>query len=485
MSINYTGSGGGIPRKTAKIFASNADSQDVTVFGSTLAEDTTYTTDIAEIQSSAFETGWRDAVISNLNYPLLSDMNGVQKTLSQQIAYILQHGIPAYDSGTTYYAYDKVLYNDIIYTALQDNFSNHVPSDDTYWAEYYNPNKEALRNIGEIVSSAIPLTDAGLHLLDGSLLSGTGIYAEFVNYIGDLVSTYPDIFCSESDWQTTNSTYGACGKFVYTSASGDNPATVRIPKITNILEGTTDLTALGDLVASGLPQHTHTRGTMNITGTFEASDDNENGTVTTGAFYTYATNGVTATGPFAEKMIAFDASRTWSGSTSNAYYAYTTTDTTKVQPQTIKCLYYIVIASLTKTEIEVDIDEIATDLNGKADTDLTNVNSTGTAKVANWGMPSNIYTNLTVGASGATYTALSDGYYYYESDNLVNTYTFFYLRNETTGFSSYSMASNYVVATGSLGVRKGDVVTFGYFGNSSANIPVFRFYYAEGAKGEA
>ena len=32
-----------------------------------------------------------------------------------------------------------------------------------------------VRNIGEIVASPLPLTDAGLHLLDGSLIQGGGI----------------------------------------------------------------------------------------------------------------------------------------------------------------------------------------------------------------------------------------------------------------------------------------------------------------------
>lgn len=150
MPINYQGSGGGVPRKTAKIFGKNADSNDMTVFGSTLGGNTVYSNDLDSIQSTAYETGWRDAVISNLNYPLLSDMNAVQHTLSQQIAYTLQHGIPEYDSGTTYYAYDKVQYNDVIYTALQDNFSNKLPSDTSYWATYYSPydflNKKQITN---------------------------------------------------------------------------------------------------------------------------------------------------------------------------------------------------------------------------------------------------------------------------------------------------------------------------------------------------
>lgn len=152
MSINYQGSGGGVPRKTAKIFGKNAASNDMTVFGSTLGGNTIYSTDLDSIQSAAYETGWRDAVISNLNYPLLSDMNAVQHTLSQQIAYTLQHGIPEYDSGTTYYAYDKVQWNDIIYTALQDNFSNINPSNTSYWAVYYNPGMYANVDLSNLSS---------------------------------------------------------------------------------------------------------------------------------------------------------------------------------------------------------------------------------------------------------------------------------------------------------------------------------------------
>jgi hypothetical protein len=38
----------------------------------------------------------------------------------------------------------------------------------------------------------------------------------------------------------------------------------------------------------------------------------------------------------------------------------------------LDCYYYIVITTSTKTDIQVDIDEIATDLNGKADVDLSN-----------------------------------------------------------------------------------------------------------------
>ena len=48
------------------------------------------------------------------------------------------------------------------------------------------------RNIGEIIPSVLPLKDAGLHLLDGTLIYGNGIYGEFVDYISDLYDENPN-----------------------------------------------------------------------------------------------------------------------------------------------------------------------------------------------------------------------------------------------------------------------------------------------------
>lgn len=219
------------------------------------------------------------------------------------------------------------------------------------------------RNIGEIVSSTIPLTDAGLHLLDGALISGSGSYADFVTYIAGLVSTYPDLFETEANWQTSVTNYGVCGKFVYDSVNN----TVRLPKITGFVEGTTDLTALGDLIQAGLPNitddlHVHWR---DYSGGYTV--DPETNTVFYYNGYTAKTsypniNGQSSGSYPHDFKVSFDLSR------GNPIYGNSNT----VQPQALKVLYYIVIATSTKTEIEVDIDEIATDLNGKADVDLSN-----------------------------------------------------------------------------------------------------------------
>ena len=209
------------------------------------------------------------------------------------------------------------------------------------------------RNIGELVLSAIPLTDAGLHLLDGSLLPSGGVYAQFVQHINGLQASYPDLFVTQADFDASVSAYGSCGKFVVTSSG------VRLPKVSDILQGTTDATAVGDLIEAGLP---------NIKGVWR--DDIARGmNYSSGAFYPEQ---VTAEfGSFANSSTqtsnlnhAFDASR------SSPYYK---DSVTKPTPQTIKSLLYICVATSVKTQIQVDIDNIATDLNGKADKDFANV----------------------------------------------------------------------------------------------------------------
>lgn len=252
------------------------------------------------------------------------------------------------------------------------------------------------RNIGEIITSTIPLAEAGLHLLDGSLISGSGIYADFVNYIAGIYDSNANYFCTESEWWQSMAAYGVCGKFVYDSVNN----TVRLPKITGIMQATTDPTVLGDVVEAGLP---------NITGSitnFWSQADN----TTIGALRSIegGNSKKGTTGSNNTYTISFDASR------SNAIYGNSST----VQPQTIKTYVYIVIATTTKTEIEVDIDNIATDLNGKADTDLVNLSSAG-QKVIDGQWVLNYHSDISTTASASSTTVdissyLPDDNYKYE-----------------------------------------------------------------------
>lgn len=287
---------------------------------------------------------------------------------------------------------------------------------------------EPTRNIGQIIPSAIPLTDAGLHLLDGALIDGSGIYSDFVTYIAGLVTNYPDLFETEANWQTSVTTYGVCGKFVYDDVNN----TVRLPKITGIVEGTTDLTALGDLIEAGLPsiEHTHTS---------YYRDPNSSGG---------PNNGVGSGSWF-----KFSSRETSTNTAVNSIYGKSNT----VQPQTIKVLYYIVIATATKTQIEVDIDEIATDLNGKADTDLSNVPNSK-------GILSESYVNGT-----SWYRVYSDGWC--EQGGLTATEA----SNSTIYFLKPYIDTNYTVSVNSYRANSGSGDATEY-GMTVGNFTVDSFY---------
>lgn len=316
------------------------------------------------------------------------------------------------------------------------------------------------RNIGELVTSLLPQTDAGLHLVDGALINGDGAYADFVNYIAELYNANPtaNYFTDEETWQTSVTTYGVCGKFVY-----DNVAnTVRLPKVTGIIEGTIDLSALGDLVEAGLPNITGS-GQMRCYSTVSCH----------GAFEDIGGNGA-GNGTFNDDKYLnfnFDASR------SNPIYGNSDT----VQPQTIKGFVYICIATSKKTDVEVNIDNIMTDLNGKADTDLTNLTNTGKEYASGLGMPSDKYIDLTLGVSGTKYTAPANGWVvFFKNSSATQQYIHLQIEN-SVGYIDHSVGNSTALCL-SIPVSKGQVFKVSY--NAGGATSLFRFIYAQGESEE-
>lgn len=380
------------------------------------------------------------------------------------------------------------------------DFVNDIPTAKTITV---NANNELIyrdwlggRNFGELVYSSIPLSDSGLKLLDGSIVQGSGIYKNFVDYIATIVNTYPSIFTTEENWQTTVSQYGVCGKYVYDSVNN----TVRLPKVTGIIEGTIDVNALGNIVAAGLPTlttntdgshthsgttgngsaHTHSRGTMEITGTVGIGESKASSC--TGAFYHKGSKaGDTAVGGDKDDLAGFKASNSWTGSTSaesSHTHPFSITSsgahnhtikwgatTNTVQPQTVKMFVYVVVATaILRSDETIDIDEIVTDLNNKADLDLSNTteNISNSAKsfFTRLALPSITNVNITIPLSGSTITIPADGYICCSSDiNLVNNTRRLYGNN--------------------MVVVKDDIITVTY-NSLTENVSEIFFVYAQG-----
>lgn len=86
----------------------------------------------------------------------------------------------------------------------------------------------SIRTVGEIVKSDMPLSNSGLHLLDGELLLNGGSYNDFINHVASLVPTTPLLFTTEANWQSDNTNFGGCEKYVYTAG-----ISLRLPKVYN------------------------------------------------------------------------------------------------------------------------------------------------------------------------------------------------------------------------------------------------------------
>ena len=312
------------------------------------------------------------------------------------------------------------------------------------------------RNVGELVHSIVPLTDAGLHLLDGTELQDNGVYAQGIAKIKALQTNYPGLFTTEADWQASVTAHGVCGKFVI------GTGTLRLPKITGFMEGTIDPTALGDLVEAGLPEIT---GTLNgiaaiktaSTGTGALDFANKAGTALASSTTTTSGKGV----------IDLDASR------SSSIYGNSQT----VQPQSIRGFIYIVLAHYAKTPVQANLDNIATDLNNRATVDLANITPSALAAIAHAAMPSTVTKELTIPTSnGQEYTMPADGYLTFKG-NATASGGYLYLRNgdDLNILEAISIAA----ATGNgifvtIAVSAGSKIQT-YYGNVTLGYLIFRY----------
>lgn len=248
-------------------------------------------------------------------------------------------------------------------TAWNSKLSDYTEVDPTVPAWAKQPNKpeydySEIKNapdcsgipIGAIITSAIPLEDSRAHLLDGTTVAQTGVYSEFVTYLKSLQSKHPQLFLSEAEWQANYDLFGECGKFVI----NDEDGTIRFPKITSFIQGTVDLAALGDNQPAGLP---------NITGAATGTPCESYAGNPSGAFYRGHT-GTVGGHTYTTASIGFNAASgetKLDGTIKNDVYGKSDT----VQPQSVKYFYYIIVASSVQTEVEVDINNIVTDLNDK------------------------------------------------------------------------------------------------------------------------
>lgn len=243
----------------------------------------------------------------------------------------------------------EVGYNSVtkyIYMKMWETNTNTLVQDVSATPTSYNVDLSSFNNINTMLGIGSQSTEHWKGAID---LKSLLMVSDGVPVFSGCNTT--NSFTDETSWQNCVSSYGECAKFVYDSTNN----TVRLPKISGIIEGTFNALAVGNLTEAGLPD---------ISGYL--TDMNSNPEITScGAFsheYTNSFNMTAGSGNHYIETIRFSAH------SANPLYGSSST----VQPQTVKYLVYIVVATTPKTDIQIDINNIATDLNNKVDTDLTN-----------------------------------------------------------------------------------------------------------------
>ena len=199
------------------------------------------------------------------------------------------------------------------------------------------------RYVGEIFQSAIPIDDIRVTLLDGHKIYESEGYGSFIQHMHSIIMLYPQLACTEDEWQAINTEYGECGKFVISENN------IRLPKIVSFVQGLSSLQDLATLVEAGLPNIT---GEHNISGSrgILASSTAISGCFVQGSSSGKGSYGNGSDNPAMNK-IGFDASK------SNAIYGNSNT----VQPQSIRYPYYIVLATGVTQEVKAK-EELMTNI---------------------------------------------------------------------------------------------------------------------------
>lgn len=235
------------------------------------------------------------------------------------------------------------------------------------------------KNIGEIIRSTIPLTDSGLHLLDGSLILAGGSYNAFYLYMKNLYDggLYPSLFTTEANWQSDNTNFGGCEKFVFTDG-----VSIRLPKVYN---KNRFVVASGGVAPSWWKIYND--GWIEQGGLADYGSTIVNPVITVPLLKPFSnTNYTPVAVPYAAIQVNCDIPSTlttssfqirmstnYGGSLSARYAYWHARGYGKIPNGFEKPEYcYICLATSIKTDIEIDINQIATDLANKMDKDATN-----------------------------------------------------------------------------------------------------------------
>ena len=253
--------------------------------------------------------------------PKREDFNGIFKKIAQWVYFYMQGGVPSWAKAVTYTAGSLASYGSKTWTALK-NSTNVKPAEGAYWhalTYYYSPASlqadllNKVYPVGSIYMSVVNVSPASFlggtwqAIEQGRMLMAAGSSWQAGTTGGN---AYHTLTIAELPAHNHSATETAAGGHTHGASTGSAGAHAHSGSTNNAGNhyhtGTTN----------GAGDHAHTRGSMNITGTFDGNVDDDNKGGKSGAFYTTGRPIYGANGDDTGGVIGFDASRSWTGSTS-------------------------------------------------------------------------------------------------------------------------------------------------------------------------
>ena len=129
-----------LERKVMEVYGENAATRDIIAYGSDIAGNIVETKDPDVIQTEAYKTGVRSAVVGN-NSTTLQNRQALDFLFSRQLKYLYQHGIAEWGATETYFVNSFAVGSDgNIYVSLTDNNKGKDPTTDTTnWQAFPTP----------------------------------------------------------------------------------------------------------------------------------------------------------------------------------------------------------------------------------------------------------------------------------------------------------------------------------------------------------
>ena len=290
--------------------------------------------------------------------PKREDFNGLLRAFGQWVFYFMQGGVPSWEGGIAYTAGSFARHNGTTWTALKDS-TGVKPAEGAYWhalSNFYTSNSlvndllNRVYPVGSIYMSVVNVSPASFlggtwqAIEQGRMLMAAGsswqagttggaayhtlTVREMPAHDHSAVETAAGGHTHgastgsagahahsgsalEAGAHAHNASTGTAGSHDHASSMGTAGAHDHGGNLRTAGDGGHSHGGTTDYAGS----HTHTRGSMNITGTFEGNnDDGDSGK--SGAFYLTGREFMGANGRNMGGVIGFDASRSWTGSTS-------------------------------------------------------------------------------------------------------------------------------------------------------------------------